>query len=156
MKKSHKLAVVAGVTTALIGGGVAVAFWTTSGTGTGTATTGDSSNFVVTTDAPVGPALAPGGTNEQTITFHVQNTNNGVQRLNSVAVSVANANGTAWTAVSGCSAADYVIAQHSVPASTDLVSNQTYTGVVTIKMKDTGVNQDGCKGVTVPLYVSAS
>jgi hypothetical protein len=154
MRKSRKAVVVGGTAAALIGAGVAYAYWTTSGTGSGSASTGTSSNFAVTTDPATGPALSPGSTNQQTVAFHVKNNDSGVQRLTNVVVSVKNSDGTAWTSGT-CSAADYQITQATVPP-TDLASGATYSNSITIKMLDTGLNQDDCKGVTVPLYVQAS
>src|SRR4051812_2750164 len=105
--KKTKAAVLAGVLTVGIAGG-AYAYWTTTGSGSGSATTGTSSVFAVTTDAATGSPLTPGGPT-QTVAFHVANNNSGVQHLTAVAVTVANSDGSAWTAVNGCSAADYTV-----------------------------------------------
>jgi hypothetical protein len=149
------MAVVAGGTAALLGVGVAFAYWTSTGSGTGTATTGTSTVWEVTTDAATGPALTPAGST-QDVTFHVKNNNTGVQRLNGVVVTVAGPGGAVWDGPGTCSAADYNVLQHTVPALSDVASGATYSGTVTIQMVDTGSNQDDCKTATVPLYVSAN
>ncbi len=136
------------------GAGAAFAYWTSSGNGSGSATTGTSSPFVVTTDSATGGPLTPGGPAE-TIAFHVKNNNSGVQHLSAVAVTVANSGGTAWTAVAGCSAADYTVGTPTFTAG-DVASGATVDGTVTVTMNNLSSNQDGCKGATVPLYVSAS
>lgn len=147
--------VVAAVTAGTLGvSGVAYAYFTTTGNGTGAATTGTSSAFAVTTDTATGGPLTPGGPSE-TIAFHVKNNNSGVQRLSAVAVTVAASNGSAWTTAPGCSAADFTVGTPSF-ASGDVASGATVDGTVTITMNNLGTPQDGCKSITVPLYVAAS
>jgi hypothetical protein len=148
-----KAVVVAAVITVATAGG-AYAYWSSIGTGTGSATTGTSSALLVTTDAATGSPLTPGGPT-QTIAFHVQNASSGVQRLSAVSVTVAASTGAAWTAVAGCSAADYTV---GTPAFTpgDIASGASTDGTVTVTMKNLATNQDACKNVTVPLYISAS
>jgi hypothetical protein len=155
MRKSTKItAVLGGVALTVATAGAAYAYWTTTGNGSGSATTGTSSAFVVTTDAATGALLTPGGPT-QTVAFHVQNTNSGVQHLTAVAVTVANSNGTTWTSVPGCSAADYTVGTPSFTAG-DIASGATSSGTVTITMNNLASSQDGCKLATVPLYVAAS
>ncbi len=151
--KKTKAAVLAGVLTVGIAGG-AYAYWTTTGTGAGTASTGTSSVFAVTTEAATGGPLTPGGPT-QTVAFHVQNANSGVQRLSGVAVTVAASGGAAWTAIPGCSAADYTVGTPTFTAG-DIASGSSTDGTVTITMKNLSTNQDACKNVSVPLYFSAS
>jgi hypothetical protein len=153
MKKKTAIVLAGGILTVATAGG-AYAYWTTIGSGTGTATTGTSSVFAVTTDAATGGPLTPGGPTE-TVTFHVQNNNSGVQRLTAVAVTVANSDGTAWSAVTGCSAADYAVGTPTFTAG-DIASGASKTGTVTVTMNNLSTNQDACKTVNVPLYVSAS
>jgi hypothetical protein len=153
MKKKSAALVTAGVITVAAAGG-AYAYWTTTGNGSGTATTGTSSAFVVTTDAATGGLLTPGGPT-QTVAFHVQNPNSGVQRLTAEAVSVANSDSTTWTATPGCSAADYTVGTPTFTAG-DIAPGATVNGTVTISMNNLASNQDGCKNAIVPLYVAAS
>jgi hypothetical protein len=154
-RPSKKLAVaIAAVGIVAIGGGAALAYWTSTGTGTGSATTGTSSSFVVTTEASTGAPLTPGGPT-QTVAFHITNPSSGVQRLNAVAVTVANSTGGTWNTVPGCSAADYTVGT-PVFTSGDIASLATADGTVTITMNNLSSIQDACKGVTVPLYVAAS
>lgn len=137
-----------------VGGGAAYAYWTSTGTGTGSATTGSSTPFTIASQAPSGAALAPGGT-AQSIAFTVTNPGSGSQNLSGVTVTVANANGTAWTAVSGCSALDYTV---GTPAITygQIAPGGNIAGTVTLTMNNRASDQDACQGVTVPLYFAAS
>ncbi|MBT2538301.1 hypothetical protein [Arthrobacter sp. ISL-69] len=137
-----------------VGGGAAFAYWTATGTGNTTTTAGASSNFTITSSV-TGGALSPNGPT-QTFTFVVTNPGTGVQKLSAVAATVAATDGTAWTAVANCSAADFTVGTPTFTA-TEIPANGTVTGTVTLQMIDRpGVNQDGCKGATVPLRFAAS
>ena len=147
--------VIAGVTAGtLAASGVAYAYWSTTGSGAGSATTGTSSAFEVTVEDLDLSDLSPGGPTD-TVHFHVKNNNSGVQRLDHVAVTVADNDGSTWDAVTGCSAADFSVGTPSFSAG-DVASGATVDGTVTISMNNLSTNQDGCKDVTVPLYVAAS
>lgn len=150
---NKKIAAVAAGAVVLASAGAAYAYWTTSGSGTGSATTGTAVAWDVTTDAATGDPLSPDGP-AQTVAFHVHNDSSGVQNLQAVNVTVAGAAGDAWTSGT-CSAADYEVGAPTFTPG-DVASGDTVDGTVTIQMIDTGSNQDDCKNVTVPLYVAAS
>jgi len=76
------------------GAASAFAYWTSVGSGTGEATTGVSTAFVITTEVAVGE-IAPGNAGE-TIGFTVTNPSDGALTLTAVAVTLADATGTAW------------------------------------------------------------
>jgi hypothetical protein len=145
-----------GTTVALVavGGGAAFAYWTATGTGNATATAGTSANFTISSTVS-GGALSPNGP-IQTAAFTVTNPGTGVQKLSNVGVTVAGTDGTPWTAVTGCSAADFVVGTPQFTV-TEIPANGTVTGSVTLQMIDRpGVNQNGCKGASVPLHFEAS
>lgn len=142
------------VALAAIGGGAAFAYWTATGTGNATAAAGGSTNFTVTSSV-AGAPLSPNGP-AQTATFKVTNPGTGGQMLSTVAVTVAGTDGSAWTAVNGCSAADFAVGSPNFTA-TEIPAGGEVTGTVTLQMIDRpGVNQDGCKGAAVPLHFAAS
>ena len=150
-----RVAVLAASAVLVLGGGAAAfAYWTATGTGTGTATTGESVDFTVASTAPTGDPLTPGGT-AQTVAFTVTNTAETSQTLSSVVVTVANADGTAWVATPGCSAADYTV---TAPVITygPIAAGEDAAGTVEISMVNSGTDQDACQNVTVPLYFVAS
>ncbi len=153
-RKRRFTALVASLAVVAIGGGLAYAYWTGNGIGAGSATTGSSTNFSVTSDSPVGAALSPGGAS-QTVAFTVSNPGSGSQALSNVVVTVANADGTAWTARAGCSAADYTVGTPTV-AYGDIPGAAGTDGTVTVTMNDLSTDQDACQGVTAPLYFVAS
>lgn len=148
--------VLAALTAALvvIGGSLAFAYWTSSGEGEGTGTTGTSTAFVITSSDPTGPALKP-GVGQQSVAFSVANPGSGSQNLTSVEVTVADDDGSPWTAVDGCSAADYTV---GTPAITygPIAGAGSAAGTVTLNMNNLATDQEACKGVTVPLYFAAN
>ena len=85
----------------------------------------------------------------------------GGQQLSSVAVTVANLTGGAWTAVADCSALDFTVGAAEVDGepfeATEIAAGESITGTVTLQMNDrAGVNQNGCKGAVVPVHVAAN
>jgi hypothetical protein len=126
------------VATAIVGGILAVsgtaafAYWTATGTGSGTASTAaTSNNLTITQAAFAGTALVPGGT-AQTISGTIGNTNTFPAPV------------TSFTAVTNLTTAS------TVPAA----GSSTFTGK--IQLTDEATNQDACKGATVTLSYSVS
>lgn len=159
-----KIAAAATAATILGGAGIAFGYWTSTGTGSGSATAGAASDWVVTADSESTVALTPGGPAE-TVDFQVNNPSTGNQGLQAVAISVANSDGSTWTS-GDCDADDFSVGGEAVAGSTHTI---TYTPVENVGPGDTFVddvtvamvnkadaNQDDCKDVTVPLYLSAS
>lgn len=142
-----------------IGGGAAFAYWAAAGTSNTTTTAAATAANYTVTSSVAGTALSPGST-AQTVTFTVKNESSGGQRLANVAVTVADVNGLAWVGT-GCSAADFTVGAPMVGvtpfAATEIDAGATLTGTVTLQMNNrAGVDQNGCKGATVPLHVAAS
>jgi hypothetical protein len=133
-------------------GGIAAAYWTQGGTGTGTAATGTTSNVTVNQTTVV-TGLYPGDT-PVTLSGNFNNPNLGPVKVGTVSA-VLDASLPA-----GCVAADFTV------AGTDAVNAEIASGSavgswtgITIKMNDTLVNQDACKsatGVTIDYTVSAA
>lgn len=154
------------VVLALAGG--AFAYFTSTGSGTGSATVGSASNFTVTPSAATGGPLYPaaGTTN---IAYTVTNASSGAQELNGTSAAVASdASGGAnsgdvlqgGTTVPGCLAAWFTATNHSptTPAPpTDLAADASATGgSVDVTMQDSGSNQDACQGVKPDITISAN
>jgi len=137
------------------------AYWTSTGTGSGSGSAGTSTAWSITTDAATGGPLTPAGPS-QTIAYHVKNNGTGAQTLQSVAIKVANSNGTAWTSVVGCSKDDFNVGAGAGVTYNDtalagsVASGATVNGSITLAMVDTVANQDGCKLATVPVHLSAT
>ena len=148
-----RLALVATTAAAvLIGGGVAVAYWTTTGSGTGSAATGTTSTLTVNgTNTP--SALYPGGP-AQTIDYSIVNGNPGAIYVNQVTIAVTGTN------QAGCDATDYAITQPSATAAEVASGTTNYSGGSTgaaIAMIDKpATNQNACKNATVNLSFSSN
>lgn len=136
-------------------GGLAFAYWTSSGEGTGEGTTGQGAEFTVAGGEATGTGLTPGGPN-QTVPFTVTNTGTGTQNLSSVTVIVADENGDPWESdPTGCTAADYTLGTPVITYG-QIVGGGTLGGTVTLTMNNRAADQDACKGLDVPLYFVAS
>jgi len=137
------------------------AYWTSTGTDNGAVGVASTTPWKVDVATATGSLLYPGG-NVQTVPYTVTNTGDVDQKLTGVTVSVANPDGTTWTAGS-CSAADFVInnAAPGAPYFHNALAGLygpagTGTASVQVTMVDTGANQDDCQGQSVPLYFAAS
>jgi hypothetical protein len=166
---SKRRIAVVGLTVGLIAGasGLAAAFFTSQGTGSGSGVVGSAGNFVITAASPstyLYPDTAIGGANVESTDYTVTNSGGGNAVLNQVDISVANSDGTPWTYTDGsgdpaCTAADFSV-DGSTPGSPFVDTSQagTYaggqqqTGSFTLEMIDNGQNQDSCEGQTVPIY----
>lgn len=147
----------------LVGGGLAAAYWTTTGTGTGTGSVGTDAGVTVVQNSTVS-GLVPGGA-AQAIDFTVTNSS----ASSPVTISDVTVGFGAFAA--GCSAADFTLTQPSKPsggtpvviaggASTAFVSaaggTATHGTGATIAMNNTASNQNACKLSTVNLTYTVS
>jgi hypothetical protein len=169
-KKRLLLAVT--VVAALAIAGSALAYFTTSGTGSGSGTVGTATGWTVTTSTGTGtlyPDANIGGANIESIPYTVKNGGQGSENLTSVAIKIANSDGSAWSSQTNmsdpaCTAADFSVDGAAIgTTATDAMLAGDYpaasseSGTVTVEMIDnTTANQDNCENVVVPLYLSAS
>ena len=133
----------------LAGGGMAAyAYFTTTGAGTGTGSTGSSS--ALTIHGTVGSTLYPGTSG--TVSFTVDNPSPGHQYVNTIHLASVVADGSH----SSCVVADYGMAD--VVAHQDVASGNgiaiTTTGSLT--MANTAVSQDACQGATLTLNFTSN
>jgi hypothetical protein len=135
------------------GAGVAFAYWTSIGIGEGTATTGDSVAFEITSEAAIG-TIAPGNAG-QTVDFTVTNPGEGTQSLGGVTVTLADPAGAPWVPAGTCSAADYTATISTPPVYGEIAPGGALEGTATVTLTNTALNQDDCQGQTVPLYFEA-
>lgn len=139
--------------------GGAYAYFSSTGSGTGTASVGTSSPWTVTPAAATGGPLVPGSGTE-TITYTVTNASSGHQKLNTTTASVAsNSSGdvtTNGTDVPGCLATWFTVT-NTPPAAADLAGGATQTGgSLTVTMPNVNTNQDSCKGASPDITINAS
>jgi hypothetical protein len=145
------------VAAVLIGGGVAVAFWTTSGNGTGSAAVGTTGTVTIAQTNTVG-GLYPGGP-AQALQFSVTNNGSSPVVVSNVTVAIdpatSNFTGT-------CTAGDFALTQGSAtgqpvnPGAGNAVTQAVWGGGWSTAMLDSGSNQNDCKGATVGLKYTSN
>lgn len=146
-KKAAAAAAVAAVT--LAGTGVAYAYWTTTGAGTGSATVGSdvAGDAIQIAQFSTNTGFYPGSP-VQTISIKATNPAAYNQVVGEVTVTMAATPGCALTNWTLTQIADNV---GNVAAGQTSASND----VATLKLDETGLNQDGCKG-DVPVLTFSS
>jgi len=146
-----RLVVIVTAVLLLTGGGIAFAYWSAGGAGTGSATTGTSVAITANQTSTV-TNMSPGDT-AQTLSGTFTNTNSGPVYVTSVVASISSVTKAGGAPAGTCDATDYTLANATmavgaeVPAGTGVGS---WSGA-TIKFNDKATNQDACKGATVNL-----
>jgi hypothetical protein len=148
LTKKPKAIIVGAAIVGLASAGVSYAYWTTSGTGSATATTGTVVGITVneTTSAT---NLYPGGP-AQPLAGNFNNSNAG-------AVYVASVTAALGTLPTGCLPADFTIAGTALVGAN--VASGTGVGSwsgLTIAMNNTGVSQNACKASSIPLVLTSN
>jgi len=128
----------------------AYAYWTTTGAGTGSATNA-SANGTLVLHATFASTLTPGAT--LPVSFTADNASTSSLRVGTVTTVVSI---DAPHVTSGCLAGDFTVG----PAIENQTIAKATSGVAllvpgSIVFNDTALNQDGCKGATVTLTLSA-
>ncbi|GGL03116.1 hypothetical protein GCM10007382_23680 [Salinibacterium xinjiangense] len=153
LRRNKRTLITVAATAALVlaGGTAASAYWTAQGFGTGIVKTGSSTPFTIKNVAPTG--LTPGGA-AKTFAFTVTNPGTGTQKLSEVTVAVKSAGGLDWTAVTGCSAADFAVG-NVVYQPGQIAGGGQLIGTIDISMLNRDANQDACQDIEIPLYFLA-
>ncbi len=133
-------------------GGVAFAYWTAGGTGSGTATVG--TNVAITVNqTTVLTAMYPGDS-AQTISGTFTNTNSSPVYVAGVVASIQSVVKAGDAPAGTCDATDFTLANATATVNAEVASGTgvgAWTGP-TIKFNDkVDANQDACKGATVTL-----
>jgi hypothetical protein len=147
------------VVAVLVGAGAAVAYFTSSGSGTGQASVGSSTAFTVNVAAATGGPLYPGSGTEN-LTYTVHNGSSGHQNLSSTSAAVAADNNGAitdnGTSVTGCKASWFTATNHAPSLPQNLAGGADATGGnVDVTMQDSGTSQNACQGAHPDITVSA-
>jgi hypothetical protein len=141
MRKRILVPVVAAM--ALAVAGIAVAYFTASGTGSGTATVGTAGGVTIT-DVSFGGDLYPGGATS--VSFRVNNTSSDTAvRVGKVVVS-------SIRTPLGCDASDFGFADVDVNA--EIPANGSTSGSGSLTLANSSSNQDACQGASVDLNLS--
>jgi hypothetical protein len=149
-----KRAFVMGAAGLLVVAAGAIAFFTTTGSGTGTATVGSSS--AVTLHGTVSSTLYPGTSSP--VSFTVDNPSPGKQRVGTItlaSISADSGHATCSTVISGGNP-DFTMADVTENQVFPSGSGQPVTTGGTLTMNDTGVSQDACQGATLTLHLTSN
>jgi hypothetical protein len=153
-KKKIGAAVAAGAL--VVGGaGVAFAYWSTSGSGAGSAATSAGAADLTVAQTSTISNMYPGDS-AQAISGTVTNNAANSAYVTQVVASIAGVTQAA-SATGTCDASDYTLANATMPVAKDIAAGATapFSGA-TIKFNNKATNQDGCKGATVNLAYAAS
>lgn len=152
-------AIAVGTAVLLAIGGGAYAYWTLSGSGTGSATTGTVSGSI--TVHQTGPAitnLRPGGT-AQVLSGNFDNSDASPVYVTNVTVSIASVTKASGAPSGTCGAVDYKLTGATMSVAAEIApgtAKGAWTGA-TIEFNDSStINQDACQGATVNLAYAAS
>lgn len=147
----------AGAALCLLVGGAAFAYWTTTGSGSGSAATGDVSAVTIVATSPTVSGLYPGGP-AQAVSGNFNNPNPGSVYINQVTVTISAVSPSqSNTNLPACTAADFTVVQPGataaqIPSGTGVGS---WTGS-SIALKNTSANQDNCKNVSLTLSFTSN
>ena len=149
-KKS--VAITAAVFT-IAGSGVALAYWTQSGSGTGSAATGTTKALTITGTSPTG--LVPGDAAKDVV-LTISNPGDAPVKVQGVTIAIASTfSEQADADKPACTASDFTVVSPLAPAD-EIAAGATATVTGSIKLNNTAANQDNCKDVTVPLVFSTN
>jgi hypothetical protein len=136
----------------------AFAYWTTSGSGSGSATAGTDAGVTVAGDPANG--IYPGG-NAAVTTVITNSSSTQAQQVSNlhVAISIDSAHATAgcdasWFTYRANSEASGDSNPHSLVLNTEIPASGTASVPGKVFMADTASNQDACKGATINLAYS--
>lgn len=141
----------------LLTGGVAFAFWSSSGTAAGAAEVApDAVDLTVAQALPALGLLTPGGT-PQNVTVTVTNPSGTAIELTDVTVSVDDVVEDA-AAVGSCNPLDFEVLDNGLYNGEVLDANGDSTTFVaaTLQLTETNQNQDACKGAVLVLGLTAN
>ena len=142
----QKLAAAAVGTVVVAGSVAAFAYWTSGGTGTGTAATGTTAVVTINQTSPPIVDLGPGVAAEPLAGTFTTTKPAFVNQVTPVVASTSNV---------GCTAADFTV---TLPTATsaEVVTGTAWSGASIVFKDSATVNQDACKGVTVNIAYTSN
>lgn len=153
-----RIAIISGTVLSVVIGGAAFAFWTQTGAGTGTATTGTINPIVINQLSDNNTAKMWPGSGPVTLSGDYTNANDAKVYVHTISVVV----DPAWTVAAdpskpACTAGDFTVSPAIViDGEIDSGTNvQSWSGL-TIQLDDLGTNQDNCKNVDPELLYTSN
>jgi len=134
---------------ALAVAGIAVAFFTASGTGSGTASVGTDAGVTIT-DVTIADALYPGGSSTVRFTINNASSDTAVKVDKVVADTAFGTTGVDGLA-RGCAPADFTF--DAVTVDTEIAADDSYAASGTLNMANSASNQDACQGESPVLHL---
>ena len=158
-KKVATIGLAAGL--ALGGAGAAFAYFSSTGSGIGSATVGSSAGLDIAQTNTVTNIQPDSATHE--VDYTVTNNNPGHETVHQVTVSVASISGAGsltgtdslGNVYDACTPALFTVVQGS-PLDANLGHLDTASGTATVALSDDGNNQDNCQGATLHLSFSSN
>lgn len=154
-RKNKRRALIAlSVTCALVAAGAAIAYFSSTGSGTATATVGSSS--AVTLKATVTGSLYPGTASP--VTFTVDNPSTGKQRVGTISLESITpdaGHSTCSTVITGGNP-DFTMVDVAVNKVYGPGNAQAVTPAGSLTMNETGVSQNACQGATLTLTLKSN
>jgi hypothetical protein len=147
-KPSKKALAVVTAVALLAGGGTAFAYWTTTGSGTGSATNA-SANGTIVLHAAFANGLTPGAS--QTVTYTADNAGTSSLYVGTITPTVSIDAGH-----SGCLVGDFTIPATNSNTTVAAGASGVAAGTGTLTFANTALNQDGCKGAIVTLTLASN
>jgi hypothetical protein len=139
----------------LLASGIAYAYWTVNGSGSGTAPVAAGVSDVTVNQTTVLNAMYPGDS-AQTISGNFDNANTGPVYVTTVTVSIDSVDKDPSAPAGTCDATDFTLASAVVTVNAEIPAGAgvgSWTGP-TIQFNNKASNQDACKGATVNLAYS--
>lgn len=154
---TKKRKAVAGLTVGFTAGilGLALAYWTTTGTGSGSATAGDTTGVVVNQTSTVS-GLYPGGP-AQPLSGNFNNPNSGKVYISTVTASITPFSSRTDLSKPACTQADFTLAGSPMTVGAEIPSGVgvgAWSGATIAMIDNPTANQDNCKTVSVPITYS--
>lgn len=146
--KKRRALVTVGAVGAVAAVGVAVAYFTTTGSGTGSATVGTSS--AVTVHGTTATSLFPG--TSSTVSFTVDNPSAGSQRVNAIQLESV----TTDAGHSACVMSDFTMPNVTVNQVFPNGNGQAVPATGSLSMANTALNQDACQGAPLTLHLTSN
>ncbi len=151
-KLTRKRALILSAAGLLIVVGVAIAYWTAGGSGTGTAGVAGSQSGLTANQTTTLTAMYPGDS-AQTIGGDFDNPNPGPIFVSTVTASISSVTKASGAPAGTCDATDFTLANAVMTVNAQVASGTakgSWTGA-TIQFNNKATNQDACKGATVNL-----
>ena len=157
MKKKTAVFVSAGIMT-VAAAGAAFAYWTNTGSGDGSATTGTNVAITVNQTDSSDDALFPGGP-ATTLSGNFDNPNASQVYVASVTATIDTFSHQADDTKPACTEDDFQLDTASVPVAAEVndgIAVGSWSGIELSMINDPLENQDNCKNVTVPLSFTSN